>query len=283
MITQIVFSKASGAGNDFVIVDNRDNGLPHDKPQLARQLCSRHFGIGADGLLLLESSSKAHFTMKYYNSDGSYGGMCGNGGRCLAKYAFIHRIAPGDLLFEALDFIYRAEVSDQRVLLTMKDPIDLTRDVDVDVNHETYHGFFINTGSPHFVTFVDDVMSVPVELHGRHIRLDPVFSPEGTNVDFVQIIDLNTISLRTYERGVEVETMACGTGSVASGIISHLFKGRAFPITVHVRSGESLKIHAEVEAGQIRSPKLEGSAHILFTGKILYDIEAQAIVGPVSL
>jgi diaminopimelate epimerase len=278
MITEIVFTKASGAGNDFIIIDNRDDGLPVDKATLAQRLCSRHFGIGADGLLLVESSSKAHFMMKYYNSDGSFGGMCGNGGRCIARYAFIRGIAPSELLFEALDFTYHAEVLDQGVCLTMKDPRGLKHDIDVRVGHDTYHGSFVNTGSPHFVTFVDDVMRVPVEMHGRSIRLDPMFSPEGTNVNFVQVTDPNIIRLRTYERGVEIETLACGTGSVASGIISHLFKGQQFPITVQVQSGESLKVSATVEANQIRSPKLEGSAHILFAGRLLYDVDNQSIV-----
>jgi diaminopimelate epimerase len=283
MITEILFTKASGAGNDFIIIDNRDNCLPIDKTTLAQRLCSRHFGIGADGLLLIEPSSKAHFTMKYYNSDGSFGGMCGNGGRCISRYALIHGLASVEVFFEALDFIYRAEVSAQSVSLTMKDPTDLKYDVDVHVGQDTYRGIFVNTGSPHFVTFVDDVMRVPVEIHGRIIRLDPIFSPEGTNVNFVQVTGSNSIKIRTYERGVETETLACGTGSVASGILSHLLKGQQFPITVQVQSGESLKVSATVEANQIRSPKLEGSAHILFSGRLSYDVDARTIVESVKV
>lgn len=283
MIATIAFTKASGAGNDFIIIDNRRDDLPADKVTLAQRLCSRHFGIGADGLLLIESNRKAHFTMRYYNSDGSHGGMCGNGGRCIARYAFIHGLAPREMLFEALDFTYHATVQDQTVRLTMKDPTDLRQDVTVDAGRDTYHGFFINTGSPHFVTFVDDVMLVPVEIHGRVIRLDPMFSSNGTNVNFVQITGPNTIRLRTYERGVETETLACGTGSVASGIVAYLFKGHQFPITVHVQSGESLKVSADVNEKQIRSPELEGSAHILFAGKLLYDVETRSIVGPARM
>jgi diaminopimelate epimerase len=196
----------------------------------------------------------------------------------MAKYAFVRGIAPSRLQFESLDFIYHAEVENQGVSLTMKDPSDLKHNVNVRIGQNTYSGFFINTGSPHFVTFVDDVMRVPVETHGRSIRLDPLFSPEGTNVNFVQTIGPNTLQLRTYERGVETETLACGTGSVASGIISHLSKGLQFPIAVYVQSGESLKVSATVEANQIRSPKLEGSAHILFTGKLLYDVDSHSIV-----
>ena len=268
---ELLFTKTSGAGNDFVIIDNRDGILPPDKAALARRLCSRHFGVGGDGLLLLERSSRAHFTMKYYNSDGSYGGMCGNGGRCIAQYAFINGIAPREMVFEALDFVYHAEILPNLVSLRMKDPTDIKTELQVHVGKELHHAFFVNTGSPHVVVFVNNVASVDVDRLGKAIRNDAAFLPEGTNVNFVEISGNDRIRLRTYERGVESETLACGTGSVAAAVISHLFRKLALPITIHVRSGETLKVDATSNGETLTSPKLEGSAHILFTGRMLYD------------
>ncbi len=278
MIHEVVFTKTSGAGNDFVIVDDMNNVLPVDKSEFARRICSRYFGVGADGLLLLQQSLRADFTMQYYNSDGSYGGMCGNGGRCIARYAFVNGIAPRAMSFEALDFIYQAQILPNAVSLRMTEPLDLKRNVEVDVGQEVHHGFFINTGSPHFVEFVDDVETVEVDRVGRSIRFAPAFSPEGTNANFVQITGNDSIRLRTYERGVEAETLACGTGSVAAGIVSHQLRGLTFPISIHVRSGELLKVSATSSGGKITSPTLEGSAHMIFTGKLLYNDTTKTIV-----
>lgn len=278
MIKEVLFTKASGAGNDFVILDNREDVLPADKSELSRSLCSRYFGVGADGLLLLERSSRAHFTMKYYNADGSYGGMCGNGGRCIARFAFANEIAPGEMSFESVGFIYHAEILCDVVRLRMRDPDDLRMDVEVHIAQELHRGFFINTGSPHFVEFVEDIEHVEVDRVGRSIRHDPLFSPEGANANFVQVIGNDSIRLRTYERGVEAETLACGTGSVAAGIISHLFRKTALPVTIQVRSGELLKVDAVSRGHAITSPTLEGSAKILFTGRLLYDDIANEIV-----
>ncbi len=278
MIEEIVFTKASGAGNDFIIIDNMSRALQTDKSILARKLCSRFFGVGGDGLLLLEPSSTAQFTMEYYNSDGSYGGMCGNGGRCVARYAFLHSLAPQRMSFEALDFIYKAEVAGERVILTMKDPDNVREMSNIRVDDESYHAFFVNTGSPHVVVFVDDLTVVPVEQVGRMIRHDPLFSSGGTNVNFVQLIDSNSVRIRTYERGVESETLACGTGSVAAAVISHSVKGMKLPINVLTQGGEYLKVHGTTDGSALRSPKLEGSAHMLFTGRALYDIVQNEIV-----
>lgn len=278
MIEEIVFTKASGAGNDFVIIDNMSRALHASKPALAQELCSRHFGIGADGILLLEPSTTAHFTMEYYNADGSHGGMCGNGGRCIAKYAFLHGLAPQEMSFVALDFTYRARLAGENVILRMKDPNNVKTDISVRAGNETMSAYFVNTGSPHLVIFVDDLGAVAVEPVGREIRRHPMFSPEGTNVNFVQLLSRDEIQVRTYERGVEAETLACGTGSVAAGIVANLFKGIHLPVNVHVQSGESLKVHAIVDGSTVRSPKLEGSAHILFTGSLLFDVTANRIV-----
>ena len=278
MITDICFTKASGAGNDFIIIDNRSDFLPADIPALARSLCSRYFGIGADGLLLLETSSSAHFTMKYYNSDGSYGGMCGNGGRCLARYAFLKGIAPASMSFDSLDFCYHAEVKDARIALSLRDPTDFRSEDKLSADEWCQRYFYVNTGSPHVVCFVEDIRQVPVERLGRMIRQAPAYMPDGTNVNFVDIKGDNSINVRTYERGVESETLACGTGSVASGVIAHLQRGLPFPVTVNVKSGESLQVSATIENGTVKRPVLEGSAHMLFSGSLLYNDETRSIV-----
>jgi diaminopimelate epimerase len=268
---RIEFTKASGAGNDFVIIDNRTGFLPDDKPGLARALCSRHFGVGGDGMLLVEDSKLAHFMMKYYNADGSYGGMCGNGGRCIARYAHRKGIAPAAMKFEALDHVYNAEVGDESVCLTMKNPRVMNRSIRLKTSAGEFEGLFVDTGSPHFVTFVADIEGVSVQAIGREIRNQSSEFPHGTNVDFVQLDGLNSLLLRTYERGVEAETLACGTGSVAAGVAAHIVLGTALPVSIRVRSGEVIVVNAIEEGERLTSPTLSGSAHLIFDGEALYD------------
>jgi diaminopimelate epimerase len=263
------FTKASGAGNDFVIVDNRDGAVQQGKNDLAALLCSRHFGIGADGLLLLEKSSKADFAMRYYNADGSYGGMCGNGGRCLARYAFLHGVAGETMRFEALDHVYDACVVGDQVRLHMKDPRNLATDVRLDVGSVPLIGTFIDTGSPHMVLFVDELEDLDVTGLGRKIR---EHGPEGTNVNFALVLPDGSIRLRTYERGVEAETLACGTGSVATAVVAFTTKRVSHTnVKIRVRSGELLTVRFTPEAESITDVWLEGSAHILFSGNVLVD------------
>lgn len=277
MLNAIKFTKASGAGNDFIIIDNRELLLPDDVASLSRSLCSRHFGIGADGILLLENSPGADFSMRYFNADGSYGGMCGNGGRCIARYAFLRGIAGKQMAFEALDFRYTADVVGEQVRLTMKDPGKITP-LTLEVAGNSHEGFSIDTGSPHYVEFVPSIEQIDVKYIGRELRQHACFQPEGTNVDFFQIESENAIRIRTYERGVEAETLACGTGSVAAAIVAHSKYGMALPVIVYVRSGETLLVHAEtVDGSKIIRPVLEGSAHMLFDGIVRYDSIAKTI------
>ncbi len=265
------FTKASGAGNDFVIVDNMTGSLHADYSRLAVALCSRHFGIGADGLLVIEPSPRADFSMLYYNADGSYGAMCGNGGRCAARFAFLHNLAGTHLTFEALDHIYRAETVANGVKLHMKEPRDLQTNITLHLANSAYEATAINTGTPHAVIFVEDLKNLDVENLGRAIRFSKEFAPEGTNPNFVQRLDGNEIKLRTYERGVEAETLACGTGSVAAAIVSHIRFGIQSPVTVNVQSGEELRVHFKTSGDNFTDVILEGSAHILFEGKVIYD------------
>jgi len=262
---KLAFVKASGAGNDFVVVDYRQNDIPSDRSGLARTLCHRHLGIGADGVLYIEPSSKAHFRMNYYNADGSAGGMCGNGGRCSARYAALTGLAPSTMKFEALDYLYDAVVDGDMVRLHMKDPVQFRSIQGLKLSDKRIDGYFINTGSPHFVTRVEELEELDVHGLGRALRHHEAFSPEGTNVNFI-VRSRTGLVQRTYERGVEAETLACGTGSVASAIVHALSEGMASPVEVRVRSGELLRIHFDHSGDQIQNVWLEGSATMVFEG-----------------
>lgn len=275
-MTRIRFTKASGAGNDFVIMDNRRGDLPADKARLARAVCSRHFGVGGDGLLLLETSDRADFRMEYYNADGSYGGMCGNGARCLARYASVRCVPEQSMKLECLGYIYSATIIGERIILAMKDPVDYRSSLVFNDVHPTDWSF-INTGSPHVVGFLESLEGIDVDGVGRKLREDSRFSPEGTNVNFVQVMDANAIGLRTYERGVEAETLACGTGTVAAAIIAHLEKKLESPVRVKVKSGEVLEVAFTSEGKKISGVSLAGSARLLFDGEFSYDESADGI------
>ncbi|MFA6540188.1 MAG: diaminopimelate epimerase [Bacteroidota bacterium] len=273
---KIPFTKMSGAGNDFVVVDNRENIIiePH---QFSISACDRRLGIGADGLLLVEKSDHAAFTMKYYNADGSNAGMCGNGGRCIAKFAFDNDIIKTDsFIFEAFGFDYRA-IRHAPLLyeLWMKNPIDLKRDQNIPFSDSLYKGNYLNTGTDHSIIFIEDnqqlgsLDAIDVFKIGRAIRYHDVYQPIGTNVNFVSKDGANRIRIRTYERGVEDETLACGTGSVASALLSSLRYGFQSPVSVMVKSGKTLEINFEkINQYEFQNVRLKGPAETVFTGVI---------------
>jgi len=187
LLYTIRFTKASGAGNDFVIASGLDQELPHDRSLLARCACNRYFGVGADGLLVLDASAKADFRMSYYNADGSHGGMCGNGGRCIARFAFLGKSAPSTMRFEALDHIYEAQVTGERVRVHMKDPSAVRPVTGIEAAGLAVDGFLVDTGAPHFVVFRDDLDTLDVETIGRALRHHDAFKPSGTNANFVTV------------------------------------------------------------------------------------------------
>jgi diaminopimelate epimerase len=205
------FSKYQGTGNDFIIISNTDNVIQLTNEQV-KFLCDRKFGVGADGLMLLQTASGYHFEMKYYNSDGNEGSMCGNGGRCLVQFAKDNGIFADKYKFIAIDGEHEASFGNKNwVELKMKN---------VDELETKRHGAVVlNTGSPHYIQAVDDVLSTNVVQEGKAIRYSKEFSEKGINVNFVQPIDENTIMVRTYERGVEDETLSCGTGVTASALV----------------------------------------------------------------
>ena len=276
----------SGAGNDFVVMDNR-NGKVTDPATLARKLCDRRKGIGADGLLLVESSERADFLMRYYNSDGSYGGMCGNGGRCISRYAYIKKIVNGpEIRFEALEHIYGASILKDSVKLKMKDPLDFRIGQVIPLTRSQIRFHFVNSGSPHCIIFLDENKEIAPTLEeidvygmGKEIRNHGYFFPEGTNVNFVEEKDTTSFSVRTYERGVEAETLACGTGSVAVALVANQVKRSLPPVTLHVRSGELLTVDFQKTSdGLYHDVSLSGSAHIVFSGMVKYDFFSQSIL-----
>lgn len=278
MTVPIAFTKASGAGNDFVVVNNFSGDLRVDYAALARAVCDRHFGVGGDGLLVVEKSSKADFAMQYYNADGSWGGMCGNGGRCIARFAQVTGIAGPRQRFEALGHIYDAEIGPTTVTLRMKDPGPLRNGLKLSVEGTTHEASFLDTGAPHVVIFARDTAQTDVSGIGRAIRNHAEFQPAGTNVNFVRRTGASTIELRTYERGVEAETLACGTGSVASALVAAATFGISSPIQVRVRSGEDLTVHFSGAPGSWSDVRLEGSAHMLFSGTLVFRSDPPTIM-----
>jgi len=272
----IKFLKMHGTGNDFIIIDNMKGDIPSKEKghEIAKLLCKRKFSIGADGLIFIEPSSKphCHFKWRFFNADGSEAQMCGNGGRCAARFSFINRIAPKDMIFETIAGEINAIVKDRIVKLKLPDPKDLKLDIKITLEGKDILLHFINTGVPHVVIFVDDIDKVDVVSLGKRIRFHKEFSPEGTNVNFVEVVDKNNILIRTYERGVEDETMACGTGSVASSIISALKNKTLSPVNVKTKGGEEIKVYFSIKDYNIRDVFLEAETTIVYSGSLDGDI-----------
>lgn len=273
---KIQFTKMSGAGNDFVVVDNRSNIITNPN-QFAVSVCNRRLGIGADGLLLVENSTKADFLMLYYNADGSSAGMCGNGGRCIAKFAFDNGITSKDRFsFEAFGFIYKVTRHAPTIYeLKMKDPFDARLNQTVNVNGNDLKTNYLNTGTDHSVIFVDEnpdlgsLENADVLNIGRTIRNHDIYKPAGTNVNFVSKRATNSIEIRTYERGVEDETLACGTGSVASALLSAQKYNWSSPVEVKVKSGDTLTVgFAKDSSNLISEVILKGPAEDVFVGHV---------------
>lgn len=267
----IPFVKASGAGNDFIIIDNRQSILPLEEKEFVRRICRPKLSIGADGVLLLENSASADFKMRYFNADGSEAATCGNGGRCIASYAFVMGIAKQKMSFETLAGIHKAEVIKNLVKLEMVDPAQVQLSFMLPLNDQEYGVSFINTGVPHVVMLISDIKNVNVKELGSKIRNHRKFSPEGTNVNFVQIIDEKNLLLRTYERGVEDETLACGTGTVAAACITALLGKVKPPVNVHTQGGDILKVYFDLSDFNITNIFLEGEAKIIYEGKLWDD------------
>lgn len=278
------FFKYHGAGNDFVLIDNRGEEIPEErKPDLARQLCNRRFGIGGDGLILVESSSKADVKMRIFNPDGSEPQMCGNGIRCIAKHVHDSGTKRDEISIETLAGIKDVRVSREGettyVRVNMGKPLFERKDIPatgegrlleerLEVNGEEVEIYAVNTGVPHVVIFVEDIKKADVINIGRAVRNNALF-PQGTNVNFLEIAGDNLFKIRTYERGVEGETLACGTGITASGVIGAV-AGEVDPrepIKIVARGG-TVYIEVEMKDTEIETAFMNGPAELVFVGEI---------------
>jgi diaminopimelate epimerase len=265
----IEFYKMSGSGNDFIIIDNRDLSLKIvDLTVFVRRVCQRKISVGADGLFLIEPSAVADFKWQFFNSDGSVAEMCGNGSRCVARFAYIKGIAGNKMSFETLAGIISAEVNDDVVKVRLTDPSPLTLGVKVRLDDCECVLDCIDTGVPHAVSFMDQVDTCAVVEQGRQIRRHNHFLPRGTNANFVTVIDRHKIRVRTYERGVEDETLACGTGDVASVLAAAARGWVDSPVDVIVQSGEILRVYFDKKDGLFKEIYLEGKVKIVYQGML---------------
>ncbi|MDB4259298.1 diaminopimelate epimerase [Akkermansiaceae bacterium] len=264
------FTKMNGAGNDFVVIDNLGFDRSLSGAQIEK-LCDRHRGVGADGLLAVEPAEKgADVKFRYYNADGGEAEMCGNGARCFGRY--VSRLLDGDrskLTFETIAGTLRAEMIGEEVLIEMSEPFGLEIESPVAINTLGVPVHNLNTGVPHAVAFVEDVEATEIVKNGAAIRYHAHYEPSGTNANFVQVLSPQHLLVRTYERGVEGETLACGTGITACALIHHLLTGAPPPIKVTVRGGDDISIGFEPQEDQkFANVTMTGPADFVFEGEI---------------
>jgi diaminopimelate epimerase len=277
---RIHFYKMTGAGNDFIMIDNRNKLIDADDcRELVRRACRHKLSVGADGMILIEDDPEVDFKWRFFNADASEAEMCGNGARCAVRFAHLTGIVQKpSMAFRTLAGIIKADLLGDRVKVQMTSPHDLRTDLKLEVEGQSFDVDFINTGVPHAVIFADDekaLDSVDVQRWGYGLRFHPHFQPAGTNVNFVCVRDPHHLIVRTYERGVEGETLACGTGSIASSLIAAA-RGRVVsPVQVLTRGGESLAVYFEISGGS-RNPAdarfqevcLEGEARIAYDAEL---------------
>lgn len=256
---QQIFYKYQGTGNDFVMIDNRQQIFDKNNTKHVAFLCDRRFGIGADGLILLENHPEYDFKMVYYNADGNESSMCGNGGRCLVAFARQLGVITNKASFEAIDGLHHATIEGDIVQLQM---------VDVDAIEKNDNHVFLNTGSPHHVQFEDDIQGFDIKTEGARIRYGAPYNEAGTNVNFVKKLTDDTFRVRTYERGVEDETLSCGTGVTAVAIAMHAIGNvKNGPVNLNVEGGK-LKVSFDEFKGVYTNVWLIGPANFVFEGRI---------------
>jgi diaminopimelate epimerase len=263
------FTKMNGAGNDFVLIDNRARTVKLSRDQIVR-LCDRHRGVGADGVLLLlpSVSGKAAWAWEFYNSDGSTGEMCGNGARCFARFVQKLTGLTRGVSFETEAGVITAGFQGNRVTVSLTRPADLrlNEQVALSIGAQTIHS--LNTGVPHAVLFVPDADRAMVQQLGSEIRRHSHFGPKGANVNFVQRLGPNHIRVRTFERGVEGETLACGTGVTAAALVAARLHGFSSPVRVQVQGDEQLEVSFREDHGEFADVRLTGPAEFVFEGRI---------------
>jgi diaminopimelate epimerase len=259
---KIPFYKMHGAGNDFIMVDGRTLTFPVGDRAFLERIGSRRTGIGCDGIILLQPSETADLRMRFINPDGNEQDMCGNGARCFARLAYDLGAAPASMAIETLAGKVRAEVVGDQIRLTLTDPRDWRMELDAGIEWAVD---FVNTGVPHAVVRVDDLENLDLPVLGGHLRHHELFAPEGTNANFVKVEEDATLSVRTYERGVEDETLACGTGVAAAALIAAKHGWIELPVAVHCAGGYDLLVDSD--AG---GTTLSGGAEYVFEGELDY-------------
>jgi diaminopimelate epimerase len=273
----IPFHKMSGSGNDFILIDNRANILKGiNIPRLVKTICRHRLSVGGDGVILLERprSKRFDFRWRLFNADGGEAEMSGNGGRCAARLAHLLGIASKKMIFETLAGPVRAEVDEgggkrpARVKIEMPPPKDLQLDLKIRVEGETHLGHFINSGVPHTVLYVEDLDATDALSLGRAIRHHSLFQPAGTNVNFVTLRTPHRAVMRTYERGVEEETLACGTGAVAAALISGALSRGTSPMDLRQKSGIPLRVHFRWNGREFSDVFLEGDAQLIYSAEL---------------
>lgn len=263
---EFAFSKYSGCGNDFIMIDNRSCTFPSNNAALISRLCRRPEGIGADGLILMEASRKADFKMRIFNSDGKEAEMCGNGLRCFNKFLLELGFTSPFHEIETMERKLQVRMAGENVKASMGDPKDIRMNILLLIDGKEYIVHYLDTGVPHAICFVDCVDDLPVNTLGREIRFHPIFQQKGANANFVHCSGASSLSIRTYERGVEQETLACGTGATAAAIAAYLKFKMKPPISVRTKSGESLTIDFTVHENQITNVTQSGPAMYHFKG-----------------
>jgi len=268
----IPFAKMTGAGNDFIIIDNRQGVVPGDEMvNLAIRACRRGKSVGADGLLFIEEDRELDFAWRFFNSDGSEAQMCGNAARCVARLAYMDGIAGQDLAFRTIAGPIHAKVNGTTVKVQLTRPQNLEPAISFELaDGSEIKAGFVDTGVPHTIVHCqdDDLENINVMDMGREIRFHPRFSPAGTNANFVSVRDPRTIDIRTYERGVEAETLACGTGAAAAAVLTTVWKLTSPPVSVVTRSGDRLVIHLDPSDPGHGDILMEGIASLVYRGQL---------------
>ncbi|MBI4401175.1 MAG: diaminopimelate epimerase [Nitrospirae bacterium] len=277
----IPFMKLSGSGNDFILIDNRERVVdPRRAGALAAKVCTHRMSVGGDGLILIERSRRADFRWRLFNADGSEAEFSGNGARCAARFAYLKRIAPRRMRFETLAGIIDAEMvaplpgpgrKPEAVKVRFPDPSGLRLHLKVSIDDTEREAHVLDTGVPHCVYLVDDPDRIDVVGIGRPTRHHALFQPAGTNVNFIKVLDPHRIRIRTYERGVEDETLACGTGAIASALIASLVAKVESPVTLIPQSGLELTVHFASRGETFTDVYLQGDARAVYEGRMLPD------------
>ena len=259
----------AGAGNDFIMIDNRKSFFPAVNSKIISGFCERRTGVGADGIILIEHSDRNDFRMRILNSDGTEAEMCGNGARCAVKFAKLMGIIENSCTVETLAGELKGWVEGVNVRINMGIPRDYKHSFYLNLDDKKIETFFLNTGVPHAVIFVPDVAQVDVRTMGRWVRNHETFNPRGTNCNFVEITGANTIKIRTYERGVEDETFSCGTGTCASAIAAVLGKGLKWPVIATTLHQDTLMVDSKIAPGdEYQEFFLSGPVDVIFSGEM---------------